>query len=162
MSKKNVVGFYDENEENGYMSNWYKAGFDLDGKHFFCNEQYMMYRKAEVFEDEEAMAAIMASDDQGTIKKLGRGVKNYNKQVWEGMRQVVVFRGLLAKFTQNPELGEALLATGDAILAECSPTDGVWGICRSVDDERRLDPDLWDGQNLLGYALMEVRKAVNL
>ncbi len=69
---------------------------------------------------------------------------------------MVVFRGLLAKFTQNPELGEALIATGDAILAECSQTDGVWGICLSVDDERRLDPGLWVGQNLLGYVLMEV------
>ncbi len=158
MADRQVIGFYDIGDENEYFSNWYEAPFELDGMRFFCIEQYMMYRKAEAFHDEKAMAAIMASHDQGEIKQIGRNVKNYDKHVWEGMRQMVVYRGLMAKFTQNPELLEALLDTGDAILAECSPSDEIWGIKRSLADERRFDPAQWGGTNLLGYALMEVRE----
>ncbi|MCC8141963.1 MAG: NADAR family protein [Lachnospiraceae bacterium] len=153
-----IICFYNIGDENEFLSNWYVSPFELDGIRFFCIEQYMMYRKAAVFHDEEAMAAILASDDQGEIKALGRGVKNYDGTTWEGLRQAVVFRGMLAKFSQNPKLLDLLRATGDAVLVECSPTDQIWGVGLLLDDERRYDPLQWQGQNLCGYTLMEVRE----
>ena len=51
-----------------------------------------------------------------------------------------------------------MMDTGDAILAECAVRDQIWGIGRSMHDERRLDRNTWDGTNLLGYALMQVRE----
>ena len=50
-----------------------------------------------------------------------------------------------------------LLRSGDKILTEASPYDGVWGIKMSESDENVQDPLRWRGQNLLGFALMEVR-----
>ncbi len=158
MSKQNVVGFYDLENENDYLSNWYTSPFELDGIRFFCMEQYMMYRKAAMFHDEDAMAAILASKDPKEIKHLGRVVKNFDSRMWDGRCQLVVFTGLMAKFAQNKKLREQLLSTGDAILVECSPTDERWGIAIPLTDERRLDPYMWMGSNLLGYALMEVRE----
>ncbi len=73
------------------------------------------------------------------------------------MRQLVVYEGLLAKFSQNMKLKEQLKATGNAVLAECAVKDRIWGIGLSMNDQDRLDRAKWKGQNLLGYALMMVR-----
>lgn len=51
-----------------------------------------------------------------------------------------------------------MIVTGEAVLAECAVKDRIWGIGLSMKDERRFDLDAWKGQNLLGYALMEVRR----
>ncbi len=160
MSRQSVIGFFDVGDENDFLSNWYMSPFELGGNSFCCMEQYMMYRKAAMFHDEMAMAAILASNDPAEIKQLGRGVKNFDGRIWKGRCQLVVFTGLMAKFTQNEVLRGQLLATGDTLLAECSPTDGRWGIRIPLTDERRFDPDQWKGDNLLGFALMEVREQI--
>lgn len=43
------------------------------------------------------------------------------------------------------------------MLAEASPFDGVWGIHLSAASPEARDPLKWRGENLLGFALMEVR-----
>ena len=47
--------------------------------------------------------------------------------------------------------------TGSRVLAEVSPRDRVWGIGLAAGDERVGSPERWQGLNLLGFALMEVR-----
>ena len=106
----------------------------------------MMYEKARTFGDMEIAVQIMETNQVGKIKSLGRLVKNYHETVWNGVRQIRIYRGLLAKFSQNQELLQKLLDTKDAILAECAVQDGIWGIGQA-----------WKGKNLLGYALMEAR-----
>ena len=64
----------------------------------------------------------------------------------------------MAKFTQNEDLKEQLKCTQDAILAECAVKDRIWGIGLSMKDPDRLDINRWKGSNLLGYALMMVRR----
>ena len=46
---------------------------------------------------------------------------------------------------------------GDSVLAEASPYDGIWGIRLAASSPEARDPMKWRGQNLLGFALMEVR-----
>lgn len=118
----------------------------------------MMYEKAQTFGDEKTAAQIMQTDQAGKIKSLGRAVKNYQETIWNGVRQIRIYEGLLAKFGQNQELLHQLLGTRDAILAECAVQDRIWGIGLSMKDEKRLDLNAWKGQNLLGYALMEARR----
>lgn len=152
-----VVCFHNPNEENGYLSNWYSSRFFLDGITFTSMEQYMMYQKAVCFHDDTVAAQILGTDDVAQIKALGRLVKNYNDNHWNGVRQIIVYNGLYAKFSQNDDLKAQLLATGDALLAECAVKDRIWGIGLSMHDSNRLDRSKWNGQNLLGYALMMVR-----
>lgn len=152
-----IVCFHNPDEENGYLSNWYLADFSADGIKFSSMEQYMMYHKAICFHDTEAADKILDTYDVGRIKELGRLVKGYNDNCWNGVRQIVVYEGLLAKFSQNPELKELLKNTGDAILAECAVKDRIWGIGLSMRDPDRFERSKWKGQNLLGYALMMVR-----
>jgi len=153
-----VICFHNPNEENGYLSNWYPSIFALNGITFSSMEQYMMYRKAVCFGDEKVAAQILATEDVAEIKALGRLVSGYDENLWNGVRQIVVYEGLLAKFSQNSDLREQLKDTGQAFLAECAVKDRIWGVGLSMHDPNRLDRAKWRGQNLMGYALMMVRE----
>lgn len=117
-----------------------------------------MYRKAISFHDLSVADKILATDDVAKIKALGRVVSNYDDIYWSGIRQIVVYEGLLAKLSQNEDLKEELNATGDSLLAECAVNDRIWGIGLSMNDKNRFDMSKWTGQNLLGYTLMMVRE----
>lgn len=149
--------FYGTRGEYGFLSNWYPAKFIVKGKEFSSVEQYMMYVKAMLFGDVDVAEEIMCTDDPRKIKALGRKVKSYSNTVWNGLRQMFVYEGLLAKFSQNPELKERLLSTKGSVLVECSPYDTIWGIGCSMRSNARFDMSLWRGQNLLGFTLMKVR-----
>ena len=157
---REVVCFHNPEEVNGYLSNWFLSDFEIDGIRFSSMEQYMMYQKAVLFCDDKIAKQIRNTSDVGKIKALGRAVKNYDDVLWNGMRQIVVYEGLLEKFRQNSELQEKLLATGKSLLAECAVQDKIWGIGLSMKDEKRFDLKEWKGQNLLGFAIMKVRDSL--
>lgn len=156
-----IICFHNPEEENGYLSNWYLSNFIIEGMLFSSMEQYMMYKKAMCFDDQLVASKILETKDVAEIKALGRQVSNYNDSIWNGMRQILIYEGLLAKFTQNEDLKEKLISTGDAILAECAVKDRIWGIGLSMTSPKRLDIYQWNGQNLLGYALMLVRNRIS-
>jgi ribA/ribD-fused uncharacterized protein len=155
-----IVRFHNPDEPNGYLSNWYLSDFEIDGIKFTSMEQYMMYKKAICFKDKEAAREILATNDVGKIKSLGRSVKNYDDRYWNGVRQIIVYNGLMAKFSQNEKLKKKLKETGNSILAECAVNDTIWGIGLSMTDIRADDHKKWKGQGLLGYSLMLVRDAL--
>lgn len=156
----NVICFHNPNEENGYLSNWYLSQFTVGKKTFSSMEQFMMYRKAICFGDEAVVTNILSTDDVAEIKALGRQVANYDEHVWNGIRQILVYEGLLAKFSQNEDLKDKLKFTGEAILAECAVKDLIWSVGLSMKDPDRFDKTKWKGQNLLGYTLMVVRESL--
>lgn len=156
----NFKFFHNPDEENGYMSNWWLSDFTINDITFSSMEQYMMYQKALCFNDTETAAKILKTTEVAQIKALGRLVKNYDDSHWNGVRQIIIYEGLLAKFSQNEELKKQLKATDDAVLAECAVKDSIWGIGLSMNDDNRFDRSKWNGQNLLGYALMLVREKI--
>lgn len=156
---------------------------------FSTAEHHMMFHKTKVFGDNASAKLILKGnyikreieqipftsmlqyefekDPSGyepitpkEAKALGRSLKNFCPEIWDKYKLGVVYRGNLAKFTQHPKLKEYLLSTGYKILVEASPYDKVWGIGLSKTDYRALDPNLWLGQNLLGFILMEVRDTI--
>ena len=154
----NIICFHNPEEENGFLSNWYLSDFKVNEVKYSSMEQFMMYKKAIRFQDIEKAQQILLTNDVALIKEYGRQVKGYNDSIWCGIRQMVVYQGLLAKFSQNNILCNKLLQTHNDILAECAVKDRVWGIGLSMNDPQRLDLAKWRGQNLLGYTLMMVRE----
>ncbi|MCQ2245068.1 MAG: NADAR family protein, partial [Bacteroidaceae bacterium] len=158
MEKKNVVFFYGVKNVNGEFSNHYVREFKVNGNTFNCVEQFMMAQKALIFRDFETFNKVMNSKDPVEMKHLGREVKNFDAEKWDGVKMKVVKRAVMAKFSQNWDLRELLLQTGDRLIAESNPMDRIWGIgiCKS-DKDVMNKMDEW-GENLLGKIMMEVRE----
>lgn len=150
----------DRTLSRGCLSQWYKSHFFSVANHYCCMEQFMMSQKAKLFGDDEIMQQILSCDDPKKIKALGQKVRNFDETVWGEVKYSIVLNGNYKKFSQNPQLKNFLLQTGDKILVEASPYDGVWGIKMAESDENVQNPLNWRGQNLLGFALMEVRDAL--
>ena len=142
---------------NGHFSNWFPASFIINNMTFNCVEQYMMYMKAKTFNDQETMTKVLATSNPKEQKKLGRGVKNFNPVTWDVVKNEIVYDGCFAKYLQNPELKDEILKTNDLILVEASPYDKVWGIGMGEEHPDVTDESKWQGENLLGKALMKVR-----
>jgi ribA/ribD-fused uncharacterized protein len=139
------------------LSQWYPTTFVCDGERYISAEHYMMAEKAKLFGDEASRRAILAADNPGKAKALGRAVSGFDTALWVQHRFEIVVRGNLAKFGQNAELKRYLLETGQKVLVEASPRDSIWGIGLAADDPRAEQPAEWPGLNLLGFALMRVR-----
>lgn len=144
----------------GPFSQWYPSTFEISGVTYNCTEQYMMAKKAELFGDEDAYLRIMASADPREQKSIGRSVENFDPDQWNAISRDVVFRGNMAKFTQNPELGGYMLSTETQEIVEASPEDVIWGIGLAEDDPDAYDKTKWKGTNWLGEVLMEVRRVL--
>ena len=150
---KDVIFFYD-----GPFSQWHKSTIKYNDLIFNCAEQFMMYHKALVMGDMESAAEIMKVKHPRDQKDLGRHVKNYNQIKWDLWKENVVYMANYLKFTQNPELFDILMDTGDKLLVEASPTDPIWGISMGEEEAKNTVPENWKGLNLLGKAIMKVRR----
>jgi ribA/ribD-fused uncharacterized protein len=141
----------------GWPSQWHKGRFRVDAVEYNCCEQFMMAEKARVLGDWEAEAAILATPNPRQQKALGRKVRKFDADTWNGVCRGIVYRANLAKFEQNGDLYDLLMATGDRTIVEASPKDSIWGIGLAQEDPRAHDPAQWRGKNWLGIALMQVR-----
>jgi len=143
------------------LSQWWPAPFTVDGERFASAEHYMMWRKALLFDDFVTAGRILAAGHPKQAKTLGREVRGFDEGTWTAARFDIVVAASVAKFGQHPELGAFLLGTANRVLVEASPVDRVWGIGLAAGDERAGDPYLWQGLNLLGFALMRAREELS-
>ncbi len=152
-----VVHFEKTDEENGYLSVWYPCSFYIDGYEFWCVEQYLQYRKAVMFNDNYRADKLLKAKERKEIIEYGKGVSNYVDKVWNARRHINLYKGNYAKFSQNKELKDLLLSTEEIMLAKVGKTDKVWGTGLNYGDTRLYNLSRWEGVNLHGFALMEVR-----
>jgi ribA/ribD-fused uncharacterized protein len=142
------------------FSQWWGSPFKI-GEHIFPTaEHWMMASKAQLFGDQKTFAQILAVRSPREAKALGRLVSGFDEEIWRQRRYEIVLRGTYSKFSQNPALSTFLLTTGNKVIVEASPVDNIWGIGLALDDKRALNPLTWQGDNLLGFALMEARDAL--
>lgn len=156
--------FY-ENEDgvyfkSNYPSQWYEAYFNIDGKEYNCCEKYMMEQKALYFKDYDIANKIMNTNDPKEHKQLGRSVKNFDEKKWNLVADEIVYNANLAKYRQNLELKNKLLATGGKMYVECSPYDKIWGNGLNITDTLNTPMNEWLGTNRLGLAIMKVRNTL--
>lgn len=155
---ENETGVY---FKSSYPSQWYISSFTIDDITYNCCEQYMMSEKAKYFNDMETYDLIMKATEPKEHKSLGRQVKNFDEVKWNIIADDIVFKANLAKFSQNSNLKQTLIDTGDKIFVECSPYDKIWGNGLNITDTLKTSPDNWTGTNRLGKAIMKVREVIN-
>lgn len=146
----NVVG-------KSCLSQWFTAAFECDGTRYLSAEHFMMAEKARLFNDLECHHSIVNVADPAQAKALGREVRHFDAQIWSAHCFDIVVQGNLAKFSQHSLLKSFLLASAGQVLVEASPHDRIWGIGLRESDAKAADVFQWQGQNLLGFALMVVR-----
>lgn len=123
-----------------FLSNMYPCRIEYNG---------LVYQNAE-----SAFQAQKSTDTtvQRTFCNLnGKEAKALGKRVqlrtdWNEVKLQIMYDIVKAKFMQNPDLREKLLATGNELLIECNTwNDTYWGVCNGV------------GSNYLGRILMIVK-----
>ena len=134
---KNIAGFV---EEYRWLSNYFLCRVAWEGR---------VYGSAEAAYQSGKYAAadrdVFTRLDPDSARKFPR-TKPYDSEAWETRKERTMREVVWAKFSQNPELAEQLLATGDRYLEETNWWgDITWGVYRGK------------GQNLLGKILMDVR-----
>jgi ribA/ribD-fused uncharacterized protein len=131
--------------------------FTVDDVVYHTAEHYYLSHKAQLFGDRAARDAILATPHVPVAKHIASRIRGFDDEIWRAAQYTVVVAGNLAKFTALPELGAFLLATGEQVIVYANPADRVLSIGLSRRDPAVLTPSAWRGQNLLGFALTDVR-----
>ena len=131
--------------DNAFLSNFFPAKFRWDG--VVWNSSEHAFQAAKTLDPAER-ATIAALPKPGQAKRAGKKVRL--RPDWEAVKVDIMLEIVEAKFQQNPELMDRLVATGDAELVEGNVwNDTFWGVCRGK------------GKNFLGKILMIVRDEEN-
>ena len=143
-SKMRIINFYKVQEPFGCFSNFAAYPIELDGKVWPTSEHYFQAQKFAGTEFEEEIRLVKSPM---IAARMGRARSKPLRADWEQVKDEVMRRAVLAKFTQHEELRDTLLATGDALLVEHTRNDSYWG-----------DGGDGRGRNMLGQILVSVRE----
>jgi len=141
-----VIGMINKfQRKNRWLSNFWKCHVYYEGIDYPSSEHAYQASKAYNLDDRELVAKARTPGD---AKRMG---KNLRIRVgWDAIKIRIMKEIVLAKFTQNVDLGKQLIETGDQELIEGNTWDDTfWGVCNGV------------GENHLGKILMEVRDRLN-
>ena len=126
-----------------FLSNFYECPVTYEQLTYTNNEAALQAQKCT--SDAEKIQFTKLNPTEA--KKLGRKV-NLRKD-WEAVKVKIMEEIVRAKFRQNTELADKLLATGDAYLEEGNTWgDRIWGTVNG------------SGANRLGIILMQIRAEI--
>ena len=100
------------------LFNYYSFNFVFRKQKYANIEQAYQHVKAVLFNDQDAAAEILSSDDPAVAKRLSFTIKGFKENVWNTKRYDLMLQLVKAKFEQNPELAAHLRATGKKTIAE--------------------------------------------
>ncbi|MEA5552116.1 NADAR family protein [Anabaena cylindrica UHCC 0172] len=143
-----TIYFYNTRDQYGCFSNFSSHGFILDDLYWFTSEHYFQAQKFIGTPHLEQIRLVKTPKDAA---KMGRERTRPLRSDWEQVKDNIMRKALLCKFSSHADIREILLATGNEELVENSPIDYYWG-CGSDGS----------GKNMLGIILMEVRETIQL
>ena len=134
-----IASFENEYE---FLSNFYECAVTFEGLIYGSSEAAFQAQKTSEHTDRRIFTMLKP----GEAKRAGYKAKL--RPDWEEVKVSVMNEILRAKFTQNPDLSDKLLATKQALLVEGNDwEDTFWG----------FDVNLGYGRNMLGQLLMKIR-----
>ena len=140
-----VINKFDGEYE--FLSNFYECDVTYNGITYTNSEAAFHAQKT--LDETERMQFSKLNPSQS--KKIGRKI-NLRKD-WENVKTNIMYEVCFAKFSQNKDLKEKLLNTGDAYLEEGTWWhDNCWGNCYCDKCKNIV------GENRLGKILMRIRE----
>ena len=143
--------------QEAMLSIWDYRHITIENTNYWSVGQFMQAEKARIFYDMESRKKILASPNKEEILRLGKNIRGFDATIWNKYCYAVSLFGNYHKFYQNRECLHALLNTGNRILVKDSTYDKIWGVGLSRQDDAIKNPQLWKGENILGFALMRIR-----
>jgi ribA/ribD-fused uncharacterized protein len=145
--------FYRANDAFGEFSNFWWAEIEVDGRVWPTTEHY--FQAAKFFHTDPGWARHVAqTGTPGQAARAGRSRAHPLDPRWESIKDDVMRRALLAKFTQHPDLRDLLLSTRGKFLVEHTRNDSYWGDGSNGRTRGR-------GVNRLGKLLNELRAVLD-
>lgn len=132
----------------GCFSNFSAHPFELEGKIWPTSEHYFQAQK---FVGTPHAEEIRVAKSPIQAARMGRERQRPLRADWEDVKDDVMCRAVLAKFSQHADIRQILLDTGDEELIENTTDDYYWG--RGTKGT---------GKNILGLILMEVRQQLRV
>jgi ribA/ribD-fused uncharacterized protein len=154
-----------ETNDYGFLSLSWVVNIEFQGTMYHSAKQAIYAEIAKGFQDDTHLQQIMIAETPDAIQysvKDVPGEVDVNETKWNDMMNRLLFDVNLLKFKQYPELGQRLLETKQATLGAYLPNDNRIGIGISLDMVQSQNQMNWSGQNLLGKALMDIRKQLQL
>jgi len=119
----------------------------IDGDEWAGSEAYYQAQKSFGTPDYETVKRLM--QNAAPMQAYYIGGSHALRSDWEQVKDQVMAKAVLAKFTQNESLKELLLSTGEHPLVQVKRGDRHWGTGSNS-----------NGKNMLGVLLMELRTAL--
>ena len=142
--------------KDSILSNLHEMDVMIDGRIYNTNEQFIQFSKANLFKDPVTAQKILDEPDPYKQMSLGKEVKGYTKTIWEANVPRILNRVNREKYAQNAEAREFLIATGTRTLGEATKHP-LFGIGKNRNDPDVTVSNNWQGQNLMGHTLQEIR-----
>ena len=155
-AKDDVVAFKNRGK-NAIFSNFYPFDFAVEGLTFHSVEQYYHWRRLEgAPKYRETMLSF--DGERHAWKCFNYSRNRWVKEVIETdleKRIAYMREGLRHKLEHCEGFREALLKTGDKVIAELNQTskpDDIWAVNKTAEG--------YEGSNILGKLLMELRESI--
>jgi ribA/ribD-fused uncharacterized protein len=140
-----TIKFYGRSGPCFEFSNFARYPIMIDGRVWKTSEHY--YQAMKFDGNDEHVNVIFRAKSPMEAATKGREHHRPLRDDWDEVKDDVMYKALVAKFTQHKYLREVLLGTGDAILIEHTRNDSYWG-----------DGGDGTGKNMLGILLMKLRE----
>ncbi len=137
------LNFYSRKNLYGEFSNFALFPIIVDNKLWGTSEHYYQAHK---YDQEKLQEYVRAATSPEEAAKRGRQKSLPKRANWKEVKDAIMYKALVAKFTQHENLKELLLSTGKSPLIEHTPRDKYWG-----------DAGDGSGLNKLGKMLSEIR-----
>ena len=138
------------------LSNFYPAKFMIGCETYISTEQYIQAQKAEYFKDKQSYDKIMCAINSLDSKNFARGIRNFNRRMWESVAKDICRPGIQAKFMQNPDLLQVLVEKISNKTIVESANDQLWGTGVPLARDGCLNKERWISPGILGELLMEI------
>ena len=137
--------FYNRGDPYFEFTNFEEFPIVLDGKQWPTSEHYFQAQKFVGTPYLNYICTLPTPRDAFSLSRQPQ-VSQWLQSDWETVKQDVMYKALMAEFSQHSNLRNMLLATGGKRIVEHTANDSYWG-----------DGGNGSGQNNLGKLLMSIR-----